>query len=98
MPPAVSERQAAFTCEYREDDVVGGVEGEQRADDGVAALERGEKVSRGQRFAARDSVLVGKHDPHRAYAVALDRVADRSRALALRRRPEPVALDESRAR
>jgi len=71
-----AQRQAALASENREGGQVGSVEGEQRADDGVAALERGEKVSGGQHFAARDSVLVGKHDPHRGYPVALDSVVD----------------------
>jgi hypothetical protein len=43
--------------------------------DGVAALERGEKVSRGQHFAARDSVLVGKQIsgmlPHETKSLSL---------------------------
>jgi hypothetical protein len=53
---------------------------------------------RGQRLAARDSVLVGKHYPHRAYPLALDFVANRPRVVALRHRPESMTLDESWAR
>jgi hypothetical protein len=50
----------------------------------VATFEGGQKVSRGQRFAARDSMLVGEYDPHRRYPVTLDRVANRLNTLFLR--------------
>jgi hypothetical protein len=64
--------------------MIRGIEREQRAYHGVATFEGGQKVSRGQRFAARDSMLVGENDPHRRYPVTLDRVANRLNTLFLR--------------
>ncbi len=90
----LAHAEAAARGEYREGGLLGGILGEQRRRHRDTVAHRARGVSRHQRLAAQDAVLVGKRQPHHFEPVLFDQPLGPRRRLELLVVPQAVALDE----